>query len=142
MLPAITHVEFTTFHNALFAAENDASLDFVTLIKVAEALGAELVSYSIPQNGNRHLGLHTPLALPQTLTTEFENDENEAPPTVDYSVLEANPAGRKRVMEALGFNVAGGDSFGGRKATGPTGETLGDLASCGSPMLSFEIGKA
>ena len=140
MLPAITRVEFTTFHNALFAAENDASLDFVTLIKVAEALGSELVSYSIPQNGDT-FDLTHPLP-PQTLTTEFENDENEAPPTVDYSVLEANPTGRKRVMEALGFNVAGGDSFGERKATGPAGETLGDLASCGSPSLSFEIGKA
>ena len=44
VLPSITHVEFTTFHNALFAAENDESLDFFTLIKVAEAIGAELVS--------------------------------------------------------------------------------------------------
>ena len=52
VLPAITHVEFTTFHNALFAAENDASLDFVTLIKVAEALGVELVSYSTSKNGD------------------------------------------------------------------------------------------
>ena len=49
VLPSITHVEFTTFHNALFAAENDESLDFFTLIKVAEAIGAELVSILHPK---------------------------------------------------------------------------------------------
>ena len=54
VLPAITQVEFTTFHNALFAAENDESLDFFTLIKVAEALGAELVSISFPKFNMRH----------------------------------------------------------------------------------------
>ena len=54
VLPSITHVEFTTFHNALFAAENDESLDFFTLIKVAEAIGAELVSTRL---GHLLLGL-------------------------------------------------------------------------------------
>lgn len=44
ILPELTKMEFMTFHKALFAQENDTSLDFVTLIKVAEILGAELVS--------------------------------------------------------------------------------------------------
>jgi hypothetical protein len=43
VLPELTRLEFSTFHNALFASEGDLSLDFFVLIKVAEVLGAELV---------------------------------------------------------------------------------------------------
>ena len=45
IVPEVNKMEFTSFHNAMFAEEEDSSLDFLTLIKVAEVLGAELVSY-------------------------------------------------------------------------------------------------
>ena len=64
----------------------------------------------------------------QSLSVENdENEENEAPPTVDYSVLEGNLAGRKRVMEALGYNHASDDSLGGKRKSGPSEKTLGVL---------------
>ena len=121
VLPSITKVEFTTFHNALFAAESDESLDFFTLIKVAEALGAELVSISQPNikyQLKAHLAPSSILNLQGLSVENEENEENEAPPTVDYSVMEANPAGRKRVMEALGYNHAKDDSFGEKRTSG------------------------
>ena len=44
ILPELTRSEFGIFHRALFAKEGDTSLDFFCLIKVAQILGAELVS--------------------------------------------------------------------------------------------------
>ncbi len=44
VIPELTRAEFITFQKAVFAKEGDIALDFITLIKVAETLGAEIVS--------------------------------------------------------------------------------------------------
>ncbi len=44
VLPDVTRAEFTTFSRALFAQKGDKSLDFLVLIKIAETLGAHIVS--------------------------------------------------------------------------------------------------
>ena len=43
MLPDLSRSEFLAFQSSLFAAKGDESLDFITLIKVAELIGADLV---------------------------------------------------------------------------------------------------
>jgi hypothetical protein len=52
ILPDVDRAEFLTFSRALFAKRGDASLDFLVLIKNAEILGANLVSFS--NNAHSH----------------------------------------------------------------------------------------
>ena len=68
-----------------------------------------------------------------------ENEENEAPPTVDYSVLEGNAAGRRRVMQALGYNHAIDDLFREKSKSGSSEKALGVLVRWCSLFPSFKV---
>ena len=76
----------------------------------------------------------------QSLSVENdENEENEAPPTVDYSVLEGNAAGRRRVMQSLGYNHAIEDLFREKSKSSSSEKALGVLVRWSSRIPSFMV---
>ncbi len=109
VLPEISRAEFSAFTKAVFAKEGDESLDFVVLIKVAETLGAQIVSEILIMMdccncSSLLLFLLTQLVEFQSLTTDFP-PSSDSLPTVDYRVLQDNPEEERKVLHSLGYDV-------------------------------------